>query len=94
MSAEVIWKFPLPLDEADDTGKHRVKMPMYSRNLTVQVQYGTPTLWAQVHPKSNTVTRIFEWVGTGGAAPTGGTYVGTIQDGDYVFHLYEVGASL
>lgn len=69
-----------------------VHMPEEARLLTLQVQQGVPTLWAQVNPEAPVVRRCFQWVGTGTKAPAVGTYVGTVQmrGGEFVFHLYEV----
>lgn len=93
-SGKVIHKFPLELGGwgVFPSATHNVSMPRVSRVLALQMQGDTPTLWAQVDPKSSAVTRTFQWVGTGHEVPYGGKYVGTIQlqGGSYVFHLYEV----
>lgn len=94
MDAEVVWKYALPMGGwgvLPGVVCH-IEMPAASQILTLQVQHGVPTLWAQVNPKSSVVTRVFQWVGTGTEAPSGSRYVGTVQmrGGDFVFHLYEV----
>jgi hypothetical protein len=37
-----------------------------------------------------TVTRTFRVIGTGWPVPDPGTYLGTVFDGPYVWHVYEV----
>lgn len=94
---EVVWKFPLPMGGWGIANGvcSPVHMPEEAHLLTLQVQQGVPTLWAQVNPEAPVVRRIFQWVGTGQKAPADGTYVGTVQlqGGQFVFHLYEVGAA-
>lgn len=96
-SGKVIWKFPLHLGGWgwQPSVRHNVQMPMVCHGLSLQMQKDVPTLWAQVDPQSSPCVRTFEWVGTGSEVPYGGKYVGTVQvnDGDYVFHLYEIPAS-
>ncbi len=94
MSGEVIHKFPLHLGGWGvlPSATHHVGMPAVSVVLTLQLQNDIPTLWVQVDPTTRAVTRVFQWVGTGDEVPSGGEYVGTVQlqDGKFVFHLYEV----
>jgi hypothetical protein len=96
-SGKVIWKFPLPLGGWGfmPKVKHTVQMPMVCHPLSLQMQKDVPTLWAQVDPQSSPCVRTFEWVGTGHEVPYEGKYVGTVQanDGDFVFHLYELPSS-
>jgi hypothetical protein len=93
---QVTWKYPLWTGSwgVAPSARHDVEMPSVSSVLALQVQRDTPTLWVQVDPKSPVVTRTFEWVGTGYEVPAGGEYIGTVQlqDGAFVFHLYEVAA--
>lgn len=88
MSARVIWKFPLAA-----LGRNAVYMPVHSQILAVQMQAGVPTLWALVQPDADRETRRFETVGTGQPLSDdldGHGYIGTIQQGPYVWHVFEV----
>ena len=70
-----------------------LKMPLDSRILTLQMQYGLPVLWVEVIPSRPPVPRNFVIVGTGTPVPDDArAYVGTWQQqgGSLVFHLYEV----
>ena len=81
-----VWKFPLKLLFSQE-----VEMPVGARPLCVQVQHGTPCIWAQVDPSTSgrTSRRVT-------LAPTGyqfeqappGDYLGTVQMGELVFHVY------
>lgn len=54
------------------------------------MQGSEPALWIEVEPGADVVYfRTFTWFGTGHAIPDGFTYVGTVQKGVFVFHLYE-----
>jgi hypothetical protein len=96
-SGKVIHKFPLPLSGWGVLPSviHHVDMPMVATVLTLQLQHDVPTMWAMVDPKTPTVTKAFQWVGTGDEVSFGGKYIGTVQlqGGTYVFHLYDVGVA-
>ena len=50
-------------------------------------------VWGEtpVHAVAPTVTRTFRTIGTGDDVPDVGDYLGTVFDGPYVWHVYEVG---
>lgn len=83
-----IWKYPMPLC------KHfSISMPHGAEVFTVQVQGGVPTAWAIVDTDAVKEPLHFRWVGTGQKLDENKSqYVGTIQDGDFVWHLFEVSA--
>lgn len=87
-----VWKFPL--EAAALRGEVAVDMPLASKVLTLQVQHGTPTLWAEVilEEPRRTETRRFVVHGTGHTVPWDCEYVGTWLDGAFVWHLYEAKA--
>lgn len=47
-------------------------------------------LWAEVSDSNTVIARTFRVIGTGFDVPEPGTYIGTVFDGPYVWHLYEV----
>jgi hypothetical protein len=54
------------------------------------MQNDTPTLWAEVDPDNATEERLFTIIGTGHSVNSNfPNYLGTIQDGNYVWHIYE-----
>lgn len=85
---ETIYKYPL---EVTDT--QTIQMPKNAWILCVQVQSGTPCLWAVVKPEMATEPRIFHSVGTGHPMPenTLCEHIDTYQlrGGALVFHVFE-----
>ena len=82
-----VWKYPLPLAPHTQT----LRFPGASvRFLHVAMQDATPTLWAEVDTDSEKAWDItLTWFGTGHEIPGNALYVGTVQDGIFVWHLYE-----
>lgn len=83
-----IWKFPLEV-----TDEQIVRMPAGSTILAVQVQQGTPCLWAKVDPESEQYDRRIFIHGTGHALhPDANFHLGTFQllDGRFVGHVFSV----
>ncbi len=83
-----VWKYQLKIVDVQD-----LALPRGAVLLTVQVQDGTPCLWALVDPEQHSLeSRRFDIVGTGHEFDsTGLAYVGTFQlrNGALVFHLFE-----
>jgi len=88
-----IWKFEVPVAD----GRIVLDMPRKAQCLDLQMQNGTPCVWALVDPEAPLQRRSFVWVGTGHAVPEHWSgYIGTVQmhDGALVLHLFSVyGAS-
>jgi hypothetical protein len=65
-----------------------------ARILTVQMQRGIPTLWYECDPKADTEKRLFALMPTGGIwgslDPNAMKYIGTVQEANLVWHVYEV----
>lgn len=66
-------------------------MPLDSHILCVQVQGGTPCLWARVDPNAPSVARRILVFGTGHSIEGHPDYIGTYQlsGGSLIFHVYE-----
>jgi len=86
-----IWKFPLL-----DTDIQTVNMPQGAKIIALQIQYGTPALWAEVNPDAPAnENRVIECFGTGQHIHCGmgveRVYLGTVQmhGGSLVLHFYE-----
>ena len=76
-----IWKFKV---------SGSIQIPMDSQILTVQIQNDEPYIWVKVNPENDVETRTFEVVGTGHSFDdTNMKYIGTFQDGPFVWHLFE-----
>lgn len=88
-----IWKFVL--NRAD---RQTIKMPHGAHVISVQMQktgpyelHGTPCLWAIVEPNEEKEDREFLFIGTGHDfdEEDASVYIGTIQDGPLVWHVFE-----
>lgn len=84
-----IWKFPLIVRD-----EQWINMPRGARPLSVQVQNGTPCLWAMVDCDAQPEPHRFRLYGTGHPVDEPAQhFVGTFQmyDGSLVFHLFAGG---
>ena len=85
---KTIYKYPLiPPVEA------RLRMHEGATPLAVQMQNGEPFLWAVVDTDAPIgEPRRFRTYGTGDALAEGEerVYIGTIQEGQFVWHIFEV----
>lgn len=78
-----IWKFKV--------SNGIIQMPADATILTVQNQDGDPHIWALVDPAKEMDARMFTIVGTGQPFDDTNTkYIGTFQDGPFVWHLFEI----
>ena len=73
-----------------------IDMPKCAKVLTLQIQNGTPMIWALVDNKNETEQRVFDIIGTGHSVPDLNgfrrEYINTFQlhGGSLVFHLFEL----
>lgn len=85
---KVVWKF-----EFEIIDKFEISMPRDCEILTVQVQNGTPCIWALVNPDVVQEKRVFRLAGTGHDIHydmgVDYKYIGTFQLDVLVFHLFE-----
>ena len=82
-----IWKFPIEI-----TDEQKVFMPRTAKILSVQVQQGTPCVWALVDTEEQKTERTLVVHGTGHPCVCDSSeFVGTFQvaGGSLVFHLFE-----
>ncbi len=84
---KTIWKYPLSL------GSNTLSMPLHSQILSAQLQSGTINIWVLADEsekiKEDRTISIF---GTGHPLPAKAdvsNWIATIQDGQYVWHLFE-----
>jgi hypothetical protein len=82
MGTRQVWKFPL-IDKG-------VVMPVGSQLLCVQMQNGIPCIWAIVDPEAPKEKVNIRVYGTGHEIPedAGLGYLGTVQDGPFVWHFF------
>jgi hypothetical protein len=80
-----IWKYKL------DGVISSIEIPLDGKVLTVQIQNEVPHIWVLVNPENQVETRGFRVVGTGHPFDdTDSKYIGTFQDGPFVWHLFEM----
>lgn len=88
-----VFKYPIPFRAIHNDGQGDyfiLDMPEGAEPLAVQMQDGTPTMWAKVHPDAQIVERRFYVCGTGhDIHPGAGRHVGTFQVLGMVFHVFE-----
>jgi hypothetical protein len=68
-----------------------VEMPIGAKILSIQYQNNRPYIWALVDTDVECDFRYFTIVGTGEDFPEADdfTYINTIQDGPFVWHIFE-----
>jgi len=81
-----VWKFIL-----DETDEQIIQIPFGAEFLTVQVQHGSPCLWALVDTDAPLVPMKILVVGTGKEVPDNTRYIGTCHlfKGTLVLHVFE-----
>lgn len=79
-----IWKFPVQIED-----EFMVEMPRDTQILTVQMQGYDPFMWGIIDTMAEKIERRFRIFGTGRPFESSGEYIGTFQDGDFVWHLFE-----
>lgn len=76
-----------------DVADFELDLPEHAPILSVQVQYGKPTMWVAVNPEKETVKRQFCVVSTGQPIAKWSflRFIATFQlsNGDFVGHLFE-----
>ena len=80
---KTIYKYQLP-------GVGALKLPLGAQILTVQLQNGSPTLWALVQPDNALVDRTISIVGTGSEVEDNMKYICTYMDGPFLWHAFEI----
>jgi hypothetical protein len=65
-------------------------MPDKAEIVRFAMQGRTPTIWAIVDPDESPVDRRFKVIGTGREIPGHARYLGTVDDGPFVWHGFEV----
>ena len=87
---KTIWKYELEI-----TDNQNILMPIGAEILTVQMQDGTPCLWALLNPEADIEKRYIEIFGTGHPVScdlgSARKYISTFQmsNGELVFHVFE-----
>ena len=84
----VVYKYKL-----ETIGNQLIEMPIESKILTVQKQYGVIVMWCMVDTRKEIKERIIRIIGTG-FDPTGyGEYINTVQlgEGNLVLHVFDDG---
>ena len=71
--------------------EYEVSMPVGAGVIAAQMQHRALCLWAEVDPEKPMERRPFMVIGTGHTpVPEYGVYIGTVQDGNFVWHVYDL----
>lgn len=76
-----VFKYPIGI-------RTTLELPIGAKFLDVQLQNDDAHMWFEVDPDAKTEPRKFFIVGTGHEF-NGGKYLGTFQNGPFVWHVYE-----
>jgi len=80
-----IWKYSVPVEDS-----FTIILPSGARILTIQRQAGVARMWVLLDESNPPVVRRFKTFGTGHSIDTENlTYVGTYQDMQFVWHVFE-----
>lgn len=82
-----IFKYEIPIKD-----KFNLELPAYSKILSFQVKNNIPSIWVLVDEQKGLKYKYFTLVGTGHDFehhPDVMTFIGTIQLGPFVWHLFE-----
>ena len=88
---KVIYKYPL-----DEVDRQTISMPKGAEILSLQVQNGTPCIWALVNKGADMEDRTFVMIGTGHPIMdelySGAEYIGTaiVFNDTLVWHVFEL----
>ena len=82
--AKQIWKYSL---------ENIIEMPKGAEILTIDIQNGqmfNAQMWVKVNTENEMEKRMFEVIGTGqNFDDTNKKYIGTYQEGPFVWHVFE-----
>lgn len=68
-----------------------ILMPKGAKVLSTGIQDRHGYIWAEVDTEQTLETRTFKMFGTGWKMPeTQNVFIGTLFDGDYVWHVFEM----
>ena len=82
---KTIWKYPLL-----GIDRQRIRLPKDAQILSVQMQGKELCVWALVTPLNEPEVRYIEIFGSGVMIPSAArTYLGTVQDSGFVWHIFE-----
>jgi hypothetical protein len=79
-----IYKYVIPPNASG------IKMPKGATVIHAGPQGADICLWARVNPSADEEIRSFVVVGTGGAVDDAAVHVGTVFQGPFVWHVFEV----
>ena len=73
-------------------GATEIRVPVGSKVIHVGMQNGAPYIWVEVstNPHLDIEGRYFEIAGTGWEIEDDAVHIGSVIDGAFVWHIYEV----
>ena len=82
---KTVWKYQLA-----NFNPLQARISVESKIVHFAMQNQVPTVWVEIVSDGALPLRTFEIFGTGHEIPDYAKHVGTVQDGQFVWHLYEV----
>ena len=80
-----IYKYELAISRGQN-----FRLPVDAKVLTAQMQHGALCIWVQLDDRGVCdQLRIFDVYGTGHDMMADSRYIATVQDGSFVWHVYE-----
>lgn len=86
---KMVWKYPIKLGYIP-TPHTVVDMAPNSKIIHVDVQNHQIAIWVEATDGPETEKRTFTIVGTGRVVKETWVHVGSVLDGDFAWHVYEV----
>jgi hypothetical protein len=84
-----VHKFPLPTNIGGGDIVE-LQMPAHAVIRRFALQNHVPTLWVEIDDKTDLMPRRFQIFGTDHPLPAHAAYVGTYEQGPFVWHVYQV----
>jgi len=83
---KVVWKYAL----STNTAQTIFNAPKGTEFIRFAMQNDEPHVWAIVDEENAMVSRTLQIFGTGRTIPRGAKYIGTCDQGAFVWHLFEL----
>lgn len=82
---KTVYKYPISYDDV-----FKLELPVNAKVIHIAMQHGSPCMWVQLDLEMTRALRSFVVVGTGQRVPANSEYVGSVMDGIFVWHIYEL----
>jgi hypothetical protein len=84
---KTIWKYVITKELPQS---FQIPFGALLRHIDIDPANRGPALWFQLETDHTAETRTFAVLGTGDRIPTNFQYFGTVKDGVYIWHVFEI----